>query len=61
MRQAKVNSVLRQFEQQLQRDARLEHQRIKETLEEEYTQQVNSLEAEKNGAVDEIDKLQKQL
>ena len=37
VRQAKVNSVLRQFEQQLQRDARLEHQRLKENLEEQYT------------------------
>ena len=36
VRQAKVSSVLRQFEQQLQRDAKLEHQRIKEGLEEQY-------------------------
>lgn len=61
VRQAKVNSVLRQFEQQLQRDARLEHQRVKENLEEQYTQQINGLEAEKNSAVDNIEKLQKQL
>ena len=61
VRQAKVNSVLRQFEQQLQRDAKLEHQRIRDQLQEAYELQVNGLDAEKTGSVKEIESLQKQL
>ena len=61
VRKAKIDSVLRQFEQQLQRDALLEQNRIKEQLSGEYDTQVNQLEAEKNSNIDEVEKLQKQL
>ena len=61
IRKAKVDSVLRQFEQQLQRDAQLEQNRIKEQLHGEYEKQVNRLEAEKSSNMGEIEKLQKQL
>ena len=61
IRKAKVDSVLRQFEQQLQRDAQLEQNRIKEQLHGEYEKQVNRLEAEKSSNMGEIEKLQKQV
>ena len=59
VRKAKIDSVLRQFEQQLQRDAMLEQNRIKEQLSGEYEKQVNQLEAEKTQNVEEVEKLQK--
>ena len=57
VRKAKIDSVLRQFEQQLQRDAMLEQNRIKEQLSGEYEKQVNQLEAEKTQNVEEVEKL----
>ena len=59
VRKAKIDSVLRQFEQQLQRDAMLEQNRIKEQLSGEYEKQVNQLEAERTQNVEEVEKLQK--
>ena len=59
VRKAKVDSVLRQFEQQLQRDAMLEQNRIKEQLNGEFDKQVNQLEAERNSNISEVETLQK--
>ena len=59
VRKAKVDSVLRQFEQQLQRDAMLEQNRIKEQLNGEFEKQVNQLEAERNSNIAEVETLQK--
>ena len=59
VRKAKVDSVLRQFEQQLQRDAMLEQNRIKEQLNGEFDKQVNQLEAERNSNITEVETLQK--
>ena len=58
---AKVEQLMKQFEQQLHKDAVIEQQRVKEHLEEAFEVQVNELEAEKKSNTADISKLQQQL
>mmetsp|Transcript_34263 Transcript_34263/g.33501 ORF Transcript_34263/g.33501 Transcript_34263/m.33501 type:complete len:128 (+) Transcript_34263:240-623(+) len=61
VRQAKMDVVVKQFEQQLIKDAQIEERRFTEELRDRYDSSVNELDAEKSVQVDEIEKLQKQL
>ena len=53
--------MIKQFEQQLLRDAELEEKRFTEEQQDLYEKQVNQIEAEKSAQLDDINKLQHQL
>ena len=57
IRQAKVDVVVRQFEQQLIREAELEERRNTERLRDQYESRVGQVEAEKAAQVNEVDKM----
>lgn len=61
IKHAKLEQVMAQFEQQLQKDAEAEETRLRDCLEETFTKDVNRLEADKNASVHEIEQLQRQL
>ena len=55
IKHAKLEQVMAQFEQQLQKDSEVEESRLRENLEQKFTKEVNKLEAEKSANVHEID------
>ncbi len=57
IRQAKVDVVVRQFEQQLVREAELEEKRHTEKLRDQYEARVGQVEAERNAQTQEVDKM----
>ena len=61
VRQQKLDVVVKQFEQQLVREAELEEKRHTETLRDQYEARVGQVEAEKQAQISEIDKLAQQI
>ena len=61
VKQQKLQSLLNQFQIQLQRETMLEEQQMREVLDLEYSKQVNQLDAELQSRSSEIIKLQQSL
>ena len=61
IRLAKIEVVVRQFEQQLVREAELEERRHTEQLRDQYETRAGQVEAEKNTQTAEIEKMVKQI
>lgn len=57
VRQAKVEVVVRQFEQQLMKEAELEERRNTERLRDQYEGRVGQVEAERVAQISEVDKM----
>ena len=61
VRQEKLDVVVRQFEQQLLKEAELEEKRNTEALRDVYESRVGQVEAEKEAQCSDIDKMVKQI
>lgn len=61
IRQAKIDVVVKQFEQQLIREAELEEKRHTDQLRDQYEQKVGQVEAEKAAQISEVDKMLDQI
>ena len=61
IKQAKIDVVVKQFEQQLLKDAQLEENKFSERLRGEYDVKINQLASEKEQSVTEVENLEKQI
>lgn len=61
IKQAKVDVVVKQFEAQIMKDAKMEERRVQEQLNSELESQLQKLSSEKHASLGDIANLQKQL
>ena len=61
IKQAKIDVVVKQFEQQLLKEAQLEERRLQEQLNQDFEKQLQALSSKKDQSQSEIQTLQKQL